>query len=263
MLHVNIDNFHLIDIENEIHPSMFTTTQGYDIFILRLPLLDEEEFVVQSRAYVLSENSYLFFDKEKKEFIDLGDIENFHKTLNQNIDQAMKVTLDIFHKIENMEDDFYENKKIQNFNQQWFSYKNKLIRITRLLAKATDEMKKFIFKYKSKQDFLEIHFADLLEHLERTSRNAVHALEKLDALYNFHISMNNEKMNKTIYLLTVISGIFLPLNLIVGFFGMNTTSLPFTKEEYGTHIVVGILFVIVFVLALLIKRAQRLDKSYM
>lgn len=41
-------------------------------------------------------------------------------------------------------------------------------------------------------------------------------------------------MNKNIYLLTVLSGIFLPLNLIVGFFGMNTEGLLFKDDPNGT-----------------------------
>jgi magnesium transporter len=44
-----------------------------------------------------------------------------------------------------------------------------------------------------------------------------------------------------------LSGIFLPLNLIVGFFGMNTTSLPFASELGGTHIVMWILFSVIVV----------------
>jgi len=66
-------------------------------------------------------------------------------------------------------------------------------------------------------------------------------LEKLDALKTFNITKNNEQMNQTIYILTLLSGVFLPLNLIVGFFGMNTTSLPFTVGEGGTYYVVTLL----------------------
>ena len=42
-------------------------------------------------------------------------------------------------------------------------------------------------------------------------------------------------MNRLIYLLTIISAIFLPLNLLVGFFGMNTSDLPFAQGDGGTY----------------------------
>ena len=44
-------------------------------------------------------------------------------------------------------------------------------------------------------------------------------------------------MNKNIYMLSVISGIFLPLNLIVGFFGMNTNGLFLANNTNATMIV--------------------------
>ena len=48
-------------------------------------------------------------------------------------------------------------------------------------------------------------------------------------------------MNRIVYILTLLSGIFLPLNLIVGFFGMNTTSLPFTQTQGSTFNVILLL----------------------
>ena len=59
-------------------------------------------------------------------------------------------------------------------------------------------------------------------------------------------------MNKNIYYLTIISGIFLPLTLITGFFGMNTGGLPLTNNPNGTlyviifSIISEILFLILF-----------------
>jgi magnesium transporter len=50
---------------------------------------------------------------------------------------------------------------------------------------------------------------------------------------------------------TLLSAIFLPLNLLVGFFGMNTTSLPFSQSEGGTYSVLAILFVVAIIATLL------------
>lgn len=264
MLHDRIDEFHLIDIKNEVHPSIFINHSDYDIFILRLPKKGiNNTLEVTSYAYVVMQETYFKYSKEKNSFFKFNDIEEFHKSLNGKVDIAVKLTYEIFSSIESMEDDFYENKNILDFNQKWFSYKNELIRINRILEKAIEALKKFIANYKNREDFLHIHFSDLLEHLERTSRNSLHALEKLDALYNFYVSNSNEKMNKTVYLLTVLSGVFLPLNLVVGFFGMNTTSLPLTKEEFGTYYVVGILFVIVIILFIITNFLQRFYTKFL
>lgn len=255
MFNINIDEFHLRDIQNEIHPSIFTKNDEYDLLIMRLPYKNKKSFANESYAFIVTEQSYYLYDKQTKEFDDLQSIQGLYSLLNEKIDIAMHLTYDIYHKIEKIEDGFYEHKYIKRFNHQWFFYKNSLIKINRVITKAMEALKSFIKNYKIEDDFLEINFKDLLEHLERTSRTATHALEKLDALYNFYASYSNEKMNKTIYVLTLLSGIFLPLNLIVGYFGMNTTSLPFTHIQGGTlwvtvilAITVGISFAVVWYL---------------
>lgn len=240
----DINDFHIVDIENVNHPSMFKSNEKYDLFIIRLPFLDSEDLTSMSSAYLFKDESCFMYDKEKNEFFDLDGMEGLYKNLNHKINMTMDVTASIYQEIENMEDDFYDKRDIKDFNQQWFSKKNDLLRINRLLNKATLEYKKFITSYTKQENFLEIQFEDLYEHLERTSRTSIHALEKLDALYSFYVSINNEKMNQTIFILTILSGIFLPLNLIVGFFGMNTTSLPFTKTDGGTFFVLIILTII-------------------
>lgn len=247
MFDVNLNHFHLKDIENEIHPSIFIKNEAYDVLIMRLPYKSQKSFKNESYAFVVTESSYYLYDKIKKEFSDLQDIQGLYRILNEKINIAMHMTYNLYHKIERIEDGFYEHRYIKRFNHQWFYYKNSLIKINRVISKAMDAMKMFIKNYKIQDDFLEINFKDLHEHLERTSRTAAHALEKLDALYNFYVSNSNEKMNKTIYVLTLLSGIFLPLNLIVGFFGMNTSSLPFSGSEGGTYFVMMILLFMILV----------------
>ncbi len=67
-------------------------------------------------------------------------------------------------------------------------------------------------------------------------------------------------MNSNIYALTILSGIFLPLNLIVGFFGINTEGLFFSGNPSGTMYVIYILvsvfivFVALFPLMAILER---------
>lgn len=260
MIDIKINDFHLIDINNALHPSMFTSTDTYDLFIFRLPTIEKETIIPKNSAYLFTKDSCFFYDNN--EFVELDGFKGLHKSLNKNINISMQITLNIYHLIENMEDTFYENQDIKEFNKIWFTTKNNLIKVNRVLNKAIEEFKHFIKKSKKEHDFLEIHFDDLLEHLERTNRNALHGLEKLDTLYNFYVSTNNEKMNKTIYILTILSGVFLPLNLIVGFFGMNTTSLPFTKNEYGTYSVIMILFLVILITYTLNKLLKKYRNNY-
>jgi magnesium transporter len=258
MFDIKINDFHKIDLNNPLHPSIFIKTEDYDIFIFRMPFSEDNSIVSKNNSYICTKDSYFLY--KQNEFIDLHNFKGMYKSLNEVISHSLQMTLDIYRSIDDMEDSFYENQYVKDFNKIWFMKKNNLIKINRVLNKSIEEFKNFIKNYKNETDYLEIHFDDLLEHLERTNRYAIHGLDKLDTLYNFFTSTNNEKMNKTIYILTILSGVFLPLNLIVGFFGMNTTSLPFTKNEYGTisviFILIGVLF-ISYALTILLKKYRQ------
>lgn len=236
-----IDNFHLEDIKNDSHPSVFFKNDTYNLFILRIPQLQDKKIVFLSKSFIMTNNSYYHYNKEEDTFIDLHDIKGFYKVLDKYIDGALKIILSHLNEIEAIEDLFYEGKSVKDFNQQWFSYKNDSVRMNRVLFKAVEALSDLIFVYKQDDDYLERHFEDIEEHIQRAHRNSGLLLEKLEALKTFNTTKNNEQMNQTIYILTLLSGIFLPLNLIVGFFGMNTTSLPFTAGEGGTYYVITLL----------------------
>ena len=251
MIREKLDSFHLEDVRSEVHPSVFFKHENYDLIILRLPQVKDEKIVQVSNAFVVTEESYYYFDKAKDLFIDLKNIKGFYRFLDNKIDSVLKIILDHFNEIEAIEDRIYDGKSLKDFNQQWFLYKNNIVRINRVLFKASQTMDDLIFNYKQEEEYLERNFEDIEEHLQRAYRNSGLLLEKLDALYNFHLTQTNEQMNRIIYTLTILSGIFLPLNFIVGFFGMNTTSLFFTQGEGGTYSVISILISIGLISTLL------------
>ena len=238
-----ISYFHYEDMKNEDHPSIFFKSEDYDLLILRLPNSISNKINYLSLSFIISNKEYFYFDKEKKEFIKFEDIKAFYKFLDKYIDNVLNSLEFYSNEIEKIEDRIYEDKPIKEFNKQWFIYKKELIRINRVLNKTSEIFTLFTKAYEKQDDYLERNFEDIFEHLTRSSRNSGHLLEKLDSIYNFNLNQTNDQMNRIVYILTLLSGIFLPLNLIVGFFGMNTTSLPFTKVDGGTFNVIFLLFI--------------------
>lgn len=242
MLREKIDSFHFEDLRNKQHPSIFFKHEDYDLFILRLPVyVENKELSYESFPFVITDSTYYFYDQEKKTFTDMEDINVFYKFLDAKVDNVLKIISDYINNIENVEDMMYQGKSVKTFNKDWYRDKTDIIRINRLLSKAMEVFSRLIATYKKEDDYLERNFEDINEHLQRATRSTEYLLEKLDSLYNFHLNQTNEQMNRIVYILTLLSGVFLPLNLIVGFFGMNTTSLPFTNEPSGTLKVVMVL----------------------
>jgi magnesium transporter len=258
MIKETIDPFHFEDIKNQHHPSAFFKHDLYDMIILRLPFMNsEKEIDYTSRAFIATNESYYYYDKSEHSFHNLGDIQGFYRLLDSAVDATMKMVNDYTHNIEEMEDGIYEGRLSNKFNQEWLRNKNDLIRINRVLIKTSEVFGSIMRAYKKEDDFLEHHFEDINEHIQRALRNSEHLLAKLDSIYNFNLTQTNEEMNRIIYTLTLLSAIFLPLNLVVGFFGMNTTSLPFTQTDGGTYNVILLLIISALsatLLTLLIKK---------
>ena len=248
-----IDRFYLSDLKNPVHPSNFIEEQTYDILILALPSKDEKEMLkMESHAFVFDHDSYYYFDKHKNEFVNFETMQHVYEFLNEKTNQTMKMVANLHESIDLMEERLYDSGRLSNFMHYWLANKKDLSRIHRVLNLGVEVLNTFITTYLKEEDFLAIHFKDIHEHISRTDRSALLATDKLNNLYNFYMSRNNEKMNRTIYFLTILSGIFLPLHFVAGYFGMNTQGLPFNQIPYGTGLVTLVMISCATMMTLLI-----------
>ncbi|QOY52994.1 magnesium transporter CorA family protein [Candidatus Sulfurimonas baltica] len=229
-----IDTLHLEDLANELHPSFFDENDGYDMLIVRLPVI-KDKLEVNSTGFVLTSNSSYMYDKNKKTFKDIGDrFGGPHKITDSILDGFLKSFTGYQDKVVDMEELLYDDNVTDDFMKNWLDLKRDILRIERVLLRASLIMSEVIEAYNKEESFPINSYIDLHEHMERTKRSAELQLSKLDYIYNFYTARTNEKMNKMVYLLTLISAVFLPLNLVVGFFGMNTSGLPFADGKSGT-----------------------------
>jgi magnesium transporter len=243
-IHNLVERLHLEDLKNASHPSAFDENDKYDMLILRLPTVEQDLDAISIGFIITHDKSYLY-DRDKDVFIELQNrFEAPYEILDKMIDEILnsfELYLDL---IVDMEEELYLSKTKKSFMKQWLKLKHNIVRIERILIHASSTMNKAIGYYEESGDFPINHYIDLHEHLERTIRSATLQLSKLDYLYNFYSAQTNERMNHLIYTLTIISAVFLPLNLVVGFFGMNTSGLPFSSGTSGTTNVVALISIL-------------------
>lgn len=252
-----LNRFHLLDLKNPTHPSMFVQESSYAMLILALPR-KEKELKIHSYAFVFEGAHSYHFDTSHHTFVLLETLHNVYEILNEETNQTMKIVAAIHESIDWMEEKLYNTAPFASFMRYWLGHKKDLARLQRLLVLGAETMERFIEEYGEREDFLTVHFKDIHEHLERTHRSVLLASEKLNNLYTFYTSRNNEKMNRTIYILTILSGIFLPLNLIVGYFGINTQGLPLSELSNGSFMVAEVMLgCLVFTIALFLFVRKR------
>ncbi len=240
-----IDQLHLEDLRNKLHPSIFDENDEYDMLIVRLPVIKEELESI-SLGFIFTQASSYQYNIIENNFEELDNrFEGPHKKIDIFLDKLLKSFNSYQDQISDMEESLYEDTAKINFMTQWLGLKRDILRIERIMLRTAGVMQDMINYYEQVEGFPINHYVDIHEHCERILRSATLQLSKLDYLYSFYNARTNEKMNRLIFLLTIISAIFLPLNLIVGFFGMNTSGLPFTEGANGTlNVIVGLGFLI-------------------
>lgn len=251
-----LDSLHLEDIQNPQHPSVFFNTKNYKILIYRLFDDTQDDLNVESNAFIIDNDDNIYsYNKQIKKITQIDSYNSFYNILDELVDKSMAKVESNIKLIEELEETIYDNKDVIHI---WFTLKKEMLRIERNLSQAIkthDEFIKNSNTIKNNHDLLN-GFQDIEEHLNRIHRSCSINISKLDNIYSLYTTIVNDKMNKTIFSLTVISAIFLPINLIVGFFGMNTEGLFFTGNPNGTFLVTIIMLSILVSLGILffIKR---------
>lgn len=221
--------------ETEGHQSAFQDLEENFYYITRFLKIQEDELVFASMGYFFFQNHVYFYQKESETFVHFtDDLEKLFDVLEEVYDSNQAILNFYIEEIEKKEDLLYERVVPATFMDTWFDLKKDVSRIDRYFGRqimAFNDMVKWMGKYQ-KEFFA---YANSFVHDVRFSQsNAQGGLSRLDNLHHYYSSIKNDKLNRNIYLLTVLSGIFLPLNLIVGFFGMNTEGLLFKDNPKGT-----------------------------
>jgi Mg2+ and Co2+ transporter CorA len=83
------------------------------------------------------------------------------------------------------------------------------------------------------RELLRLRSRDVLEHIERVLTHVRRLEHSAEVAVQMHFSALGHRTNDIMRTLTVLTAIFLPLNLITGFFGMNFDSLPLIHSATG------------------------------
>ena len=91
------------------------------------------------------------------------------------------------------------------------------------------------------RELLRIRSRDVLEHIERVLSHVRRLEQSAEAAVQMHFSALSHRTNDIMRTLTVLTAIFLPLNLITGIFGMNFDFLPLIHNSRGFWIATALM----------------------
>jgi Mg2+ and Co2+ transporter CorA len=91
------------------------------------------------------------------------------------------------------------------------------------------------------RELLRVRARDVLEHIERVLTHVRRLEQSAETAVQMHFAAVGQRTNDIMRTLTVLTAIFLPLNLITGIFGMNFETLPLIHKQAGFWIALGVM----------------------
>ncbi len=190
---------------------------------------------------------------EKVKAFYLKPIDNFqsHKLIAKIIKQTVltydKPIESLLQKFEFIEESVHRKSEDQHIMEKFFDTKKENSIYRRMLRMSIE----VIHKLQSADSLPRLLTQDLIDETEDLYFYTEDLAENIPSLMNLHLSMISQdtnissyKTNEVMRVLTVLSLFFLPLNLIVGIYGMNFENMPELKSEYGYFITLGMMFLV-------------------
>ena len=153
-----------------------------------------------------------------------------------------------------------------------------------IFAGVTDEVLEEIAEIRSDLRDLKLHYSELIDVCQEFEENENHFFKEENERYfrlvnqrvhwlyervltlvefttqlrDLNQTKTDEKQNKNLAFLTVISSIFMPLTLIVGWYGMNFKYMPELEYEWAYPALVGVCVIIVTAGIVIFKKKKML-----
>ncbi len=101
-----------------------------------------------------------------------------------------------------------------------------------------------------------IYISNLSNRISRLSDDMNTLISISDHLQDAYATLLDQRMNNTMKVFTIITTIFFPLTIIVGWYGMNFTHMPELTWEYGYIYVIILSVLIVAILGIIGKKKK-------
>lgn len=111
------------------------------------------------------------------------------------------------------------------------------------------------------RDLLQVRSRDVLEHIERVVHHVRRLEQSAETAVQMHFNAQSHRTNGIMRTLTVLTAVFLPLNLIAGIFGMNFEFIPLLHRSNGFWLAVGLMALIAMGLVVFFWRKRYLERS--
>ena len=252
----NYFNFHPLSIEDciySLNKPKLDYYEGYNFFILNALrkdfLVPMEISLFVGQDYIISFHTESFdemdeaWERVTKDHYhwDKGPTFVAYQIFDKIVDQFFPAVYKIEDQLDGLDSNM-NKKSIHKLIEEVFQIREDLLKLRRIIYSMRDLLYR-ILNSERLPDFMEhkIYFSDIHDHLLKLSDLIESSREITSDLRDSYISVNSNRMNTNMMILTVITTIFIPLTFLAGIYGMNFDYMPELNWKYGYFLVLGVM----------------------
>ncbi|MCX8747926.1 magnesium/cobalt transporter CorA [Snodgrassella sp. B3088] len=156
------------------------------------------------------------------------------------------VTVDEFdNRVEGLDKRLFSNSN-KNLLMSIHQLKRDAISLRRTLSPIRDIIGRIVHNEFSlfSQD-IHVYLLDVYDHTQQLMETLDSARDTVTGMMDVHLSYQSNHLNEQMRMLTVITIIVMPLNVLTGIYGMNFDNIPELHWHYGYYIVLGLMATII------------------
>lgn len=155
-------------------------------------------------------------------------------------DVLVRIVREATHKVDSIEDSLLRGR-LQRQRSELGSLRRVLVRLQRLLAPEPGALFRLL---RQPPPWVAVHDLDELrqatEEFSLVLRDLSALQERIKLLQEEIAAQVSEQTNRSLFTLTMVTVLALPINITTGFFGMNVGGIPFAEAKAGFFIVVAL-----------------------
>lgn len=259
----NLDYFQIKDSLETGHLPKFEKQEKYNFLILRAYTANFEE---RTTNITDLSNKIAFFYSSKKIITIHRTVFDFLENIPIQFSSSEELLIYLIYKMmETFEQPaYFFSDKIDEIEKTIFLtdyskvsledlyYQKTKTRITKKLLQISQN----VINQLEVSDLSKTALQDIKDKLLSLHLSYDEVMENSNNLLNTYLSVNAQKNNDAMKLLTIFSAFFLPLTFIAGIYGMNFENMPEFKWRFGYFILLGVMIIIALIIFGWFKRKR-------
>jgi len=191
------------------------------------------------------------------------------RMINLMVDSYLELRKDLSAQLEHWQAELLNPRsKFTNWNALMLA-RNELHTLEDLCEEQYDAMQEWLDTFReqamqtsqTEQDVLIARARDVIEHIERVVRHVQRLENTAESAIQIHFGAQSNRTNDIMRTLTALTAVFLPLNLITGFFGMNFETFPIIHNPYALWWTMGFMVLVAALLITIFWRKRYLART--